>query len=107
MEMLIREEKLNSILAHDARVQAYLAARRTKIEQRARAVLAAHRDEGHAFIEAGKINSVDHFVALNDSRGEWKAISIEYGVKYKDSDGNERTTDGVHALTNRDGSVYY
>ncbi|GLZ81407.1 hypothetical protein Afil01_62140 [Actinorhabdospora filicis] len=59
-------------------VQADLRGRAFEIKARAEAILAEHRHDGDAKIEIDK-GWVDHYVILNDKRGQYAAKSIEWG----------------------------
>jgi hypothetical protein len=61
---------------------------------RAEAILAAHRYQGHSRITVTR-GTVDSFVNLNDERGDHAAAAIEYGRSGGEHGG---ATQGVFAL---------
>lgn len=65
-------------LAMFAPVQAMLGYATSGIAAKAKGNLAAHRHDGHSYIEIGK-GRIDRYVILNDTRGQAAAMSIEMG----------------------------
>ena len=59
-------------------VQRTIAANTRGIAAAATANLAQHRSEGHSFIETA-FGDIDGYVILNDTRGLYAAMSIEFG----------------------------
>lgn len=75
-------------------VQADLRARTAAGAARAAAVLAAHHHTGDSRIET-EHGHIDHYVVLNDDRGQHAAMTIEFGRVGTTGHG---TSQGVHAL---------
>lgn len=73
-----RNRKLEKFIALNSDVQDELKRVTEAAAFKARAILAAHRDEGHAeiLVEHGR---VDYYLILSDMRGLKAAMSIEYG----------------------------
>jgi len=69
---------INWHVAREVEVQAELATQTTSGAGRATRILGAHTAEGHSYIDTDRGN-VDHYVILNDERGQSAAMSIEYG----------------------------
>lgn len=83
-------------VAHLPGVRAELAKVARQGGSRARATLAAHRYAGHARIVVEQ-GGLDWIVALDDSRGEHAAMSIEFG---RGPGGWHRgSTQGIFALS--------
>lgn len=76
----INGKQLEKYLAVMPGVQSDLARHAFDIGARAEVLLAEHRQDGHARIERAK-GHVDHYVILNDERGQLAAKSIEWGRK--------------------------
>ena len=84
------------IVAHLPGVRGAIRDKANEGAGRARAVLAAHRYEGHSEITVTRGDLLDYFVNLDDSRGEHAAAAIEYGRAAVAGRGGP--TQGVHAL---------
>lgn len=93
MAYLISDEEMNKHVSHLPGVVATVRATAEKGGARARAILSAHRAEGHSRITVSH-GAVDSFVTLDDTRGQRAAAAIEYGRNR----GNRGVTSGVHAL---------
>lgn len=74
-------------LAHTKMVDVALRMHATARAGRAASYLAAHRDQGHSFIEVEK-KKLDYWVQLNDERGLFGAMSIEFGRRSNDEGKN-------------------
>ena len=70
--------KLTKLIAHHVDVQDGLSDQQEQMAARARAVLAAHRHDGHAQITT-ESGIIDKYVSLDDTRGLGAAMSIEFG----------------------------
>lgn len=90
----------NDIVAHLPGVKAEIKATAQAGQQRAKAILAAHRDTGHAKITLTRGTKLDWFVNLDDTastkaEGGPAAHAIEFGR----SGGKRGATQGVKAIT--------
>lgn len=90
---LIPQERMNHVVSHIPGVRGAVRAKAREGAGRARAVLAAHRYQGHSRITV-TTGSVDAFVNLDDTRGQRAAAAIEFGR----SGGRGGSTQGVYAL---------
>jgi hypothetical protein len=79
-------------VAHMPGVRRHLKVTAEAGASRARAILAAHRAEGHSQITVTRGTKLDYFVNLDDTRGDRAAAAIEYGRK------KGTVSSGVHAL---------
>lgn len=70
--------KIQKVIAEHDGVQDWLDEYIFHAAVRAEAILAEHRDQGHAFIEV-EAGDIDRYLILNDERGQAAAMSIEYG----------------------------
>lgn len=82
----------DEIVAHLGGVRAAVGAKAEEGAARAKAVLSAHRAEGHSQITVTR-GSLDSFVNLDDTRGDRAAAAIEFGRT-----GRNGSTQGVNAL---------
>jgi hypothetical protein len=74
----VKGMEIQKLIGHVRVVQRSLGTHGAAIAARARTNLAAHKDEGHAFIETST-GDMDVWVTLNDERGQAAAMSIEFG----------------------------
>lgn len=74
----IRGKKLEKYIAYMEPVNNEMRTNAYEIGATARAILAAHRDQGHSeiVVEKGKL---DYYVSLDDTRGHMAAAAIEFG----------------------------
>jgi hypothetical protein len=74
----VNGRKLTDIIALHRQAQDAVDDEAMKAAVKAEALLAAHREQGHAriLLEKGR---VDAYVVLDDERGLFAALSIEYG----------------------------
>lgn len=86
--------RCNDIVAHLHGVTGAVHDTAQEGADRAEAVLAAHRYQGHSRITVTR-GDVDSFVNLDDTRGEHAAAAIEYG---RSGGAGGRATQGVGAL---------
>lgn len=70
--------KVTKVAALAEETQWGLGLAAVKIAARAKAILTAHRHDGHADIDV-ESGSIDRFVILSDMRGLGAAMSIEFG----------------------------
>lgn len=84
---------INSDVARVREVQDKLDQVAQRIADRASALLAQHRHEGHARIVSSR-GRVDRFVSLDDERGYPAAAAIEFGHLRKDG----TFVEGIHVL---------
>lgn len=74
---LVGQKRMNHIVSHEDGVKASVRAKAVEIGSLAQAILAGHRDEGHAYISV-TYGDTDSFVNLEDKA----AMSIEFGHKH-------------------------
>lgn len=75
-----KPDGLYEIVVNQPGVGAETYAKAQEVAARAEGILAGHKDQGHAKIEATRGNKgVDAFVYLNDERGAKAAAAIEFG----------------------------
>jgi hypothetical protein len=84
----------NDIVAHLPGVRAAVYDTAQDGAAKARAILSAHRYQGHSQITVTR-GAVDSFVNLDDTRGQHAAAAIEYG---RSGGENGPATQGVGAL---------
>jgi hypothetical protein len=86
-------DPVDAWFAHMPGVKAALKEKAAEGAQKAAAVLAAHRYEGHSRITVTK-GDLDYYVNLDDTRGDHAAAAIEFGR----SGGRGGATQGINAL---------
>lgn len=72
--------KVTKVAAYTQESQDGLDVHQEIIANRARAILAAHRHDGHSKITS-ETHRLDRYVVLDDTAGLMAALSIEYGTK--------------------------
>lgn len=93
MARVVIYPQCDDIVAHVPGVRMSVSAKADEGAARARAVLAAHRAEGHSQITVTR-GELDSFVNLDDTRGDHAAAAIEFGR----SGGRRGATQGINAL---------
>lgn len=84
----VPDGNLESLIARTAEARAGVAEAAELVFVRAQANRRAHVSEDHAFIEH-EVGTIDHYIVLNDMRGQAAAMSIEFGRgQWIDEDGN-------------------
>ncbi|WP_028472121.1 DUF5403 family protein [Nocardioides alkalitolerans] len=92
----IKGKKFEQWLAEFAPVQGALDSHVSRMEHAASALLAQHRDQGHASIEV-ESGEIDRYLVLSDERGQKAALSIEYGRK-DDEETGKGGMEGLYVL---------
>lgn len=100
MARLIGQQAMNRIISHHVEVRAAVIESAEEIAAKARALLALHRDEGHAEIQVEHAE-VDSFVHLVDEA----AVSIEFGhfVDNGEIDAEITYVPGLYIITRASG----
>lgn len=92
-------KRIESIVAHSAPVTRDIKARGAKMLAAAKVEKAKHVDEGDSFVE-GKMGRTDYSVFLDDTRGLFAAMAMEFGSSSRvevDSEGNTFVRRGTPA----------
>lgn len=97
----LKKSNVEEIAAHHKDTQRGLTKLSARVGGDARALLARHRDAGHARI-VNLEGRVDRTVVLDDTRGMKAALSIEFGRKPSERD---KGMEGLFVLTRAMGAA--
>jgi hypothetical protein len=89
------DANVHDYVAHMVGVKAAVKVAAEERAELARVLLAQHRHQGHAKIVVVPTRGPDTLVALDDSRGQHAAMTIEFGRK---PGGKNGAMEGLHVL---------